>query len=178
MSGPNAFSMRRAMSGVKAAFPRSRSERVARRTFRICAALETLRPRGIDYLGADEFARARRALHIHRKTLVLIHQSISVPALLLLSDRKTKRQFPVTVRLHNPLRAPLSGCSESQQPPRSPSQYRTLIPYISRSASKPLSRLFRALPAFSAVRDLRIRNYRAPSAEIWRLNQASASASI
>src|ERR1017187_6551280 len=45
MSGPNAFSMRRAISGVNAALPWSRSESVARRTFRISAASDTLRPR-------------------------------------------------------------------------------------------------------------------------------------
>src|SRR6266700_3272150 len=45
MSGPNAFSMRKAISGVKAALPCSRSERVARRTFKISAAFEMLRPR-------------------------------------------------------------------------------------------------------------------------------------
>src|SRR5216683_6242919 len=44
MSGPNAFSMRRAISGVSAALPCSRSESVARRTFKISAAFETLRP--------------------------------------------------------------------------------------------------------------------------------------
>src|ERR1035437_3907870 len=45
MSGPNAFSMRRAISGVSAAFACRRSESVARRTFRISAAFDTLRPR-------------------------------------------------------------------------------------------------------------------------------------
>src|SRR5271165_4719216 len=45
MSGPNAFSMRRAISGVSAALPCRRSESVARRTFRISAAFDTLRPR-------------------------------------------------------------------------------------------------------------------------------------
>src|ERR1035437_4956848 len=45
MSGPNAFSMRRAISGVNAALEWRRSESVARRTFRISAALDTLRPR-------------------------------------------------------------------------------------------------------------------------------------
>src|ERR1035438_7648228 len=45
MSGPKAFSMRRAISAVKAALPRRRSERVARRTFKTSAAFETLRPR-------------------------------------------------------------------------------------------------------------------------------------
>src|ERR1035437_9219654 len=45
MSGPNAFSMRRAISGVNAALPWRRSERVARRTLRIPAAFDTLRPR-------------------------------------------------------------------------------------------------------------------------------------
>src|ERR1700730_15639692 len=38
MSGPNAFSMRRAIPGVSAALPCRRSERVARRTFKISAA--------------------------------------------------------------------------------------------------------------------------------------------
>src|ERR1022692_3071505 len=45
MSGPNAISMRRAISGVSAAFACRRSESVARRTFRISAAFDTLRPR-------------------------------------------------------------------------------------------------------------------------------------
>src|SRR5579862_6873685 len=45
MSGPNAFSMRSAISGVSAALPCRRSESVARRTFKISAALDTLRPR-------------------------------------------------------------------------------------------------------------------------------------
>src|SRR5271157_3828247 len=45
MSGPNAISMRRAISGVSAALPCRRSESVARRTFRISAAFDTLRPR-------------------------------------------------------------------------------------------------------------------------------------
>src|SRR5271157_1158981 len=45
MSGPNAFSMRRAISGVNAALAWRRSESVARRTFRISAAFDTLRPR-------------------------------------------------------------------------------------------------------------------------------------
>src|ERR1035441_2328613 len=44
MSGPKAFSMRSAISAVKAALPRRRSERVARRTFKTTAALETLSP--------------------------------------------------------------------------------------------------------------------------------------
>src|SRR5438105_1372997 len=43
MSGPNAFSMRRAISGVSAALPWRRSESVARRTFKISAAFDTLR---------------------------------------------------------------------------------------------------------------------------------------
>lgn len=38
MSGPNAFSIRRAISGVNAALPCRRSESVARRTFKISAA--------------------------------------------------------------------------------------------------------------------------------------------
>src|ERR1700688_57054 len=45
MSGPNAFSMRRAISGVSAALPCRRSESVARRTFKISAAFDTLRPK-------------------------------------------------------------------------------------------------------------------------------------
>src|SRR5208282_1066826 len=45
MSGPNAFSMRSAISGVSAALPCRRSESVARRTFKISAAFDTLRPR-------------------------------------------------------------------------------------------------------------------------------------
>src|ERR1035437_6030618 len=45
MSGPNAFSMRRAISGVRAALPRRTSESVARRTFKTSAAFDTLRPR-------------------------------------------------------------------------------------------------------------------------------------
>src|SRR6266852_5733194 len=45
MSGPNAFSMRRAISGVSAAVPCRRSESVARRTLKISAAFDTLRPR-------------------------------------------------------------------------------------------------------------------------------------
>src|SRR6266446_2967967 len=45
MSGPNAFSMRRAIFGVSAALPCRRSESVARRTFKISAAFDTLRPR-------------------------------------------------------------------------------------------------------------------------------------
>src|SRR5579862_7535217 len=45
MSGPNAFSMRKAISGVSAALPRRGSESVARRTFKISAAFDTLRPR-------------------------------------------------------------------------------------------------------------------------------------
>src|ERR1700690_3738304 len=45
MSGANAFSMRKAISGVRAALPRRRSESVARRTFKISAAFDTLRPR-------------------------------------------------------------------------------------------------------------------------------------
>src|ERR1035441_1706255 len=44
MSGPKAFSMRSAISGVKAALPRRRSEKVARRTFKTSAAFETLSP--------------------------------------------------------------------------------------------------------------------------------------
>src|ERR1700735_1307550 len=44
MSGPNAFSMRKAISGVRAALPCRRSESVARRTFKISAAFDTLRP--------------------------------------------------------------------------------------------------------------------------------------
>src|SRR5689334_11141827 len=45
MSGPNAFSMRKAISGVRAALPCRRSESVARRTFKIFAAFDTLRSR-------------------------------------------------------------------------------------------------------------------------------------
>src|ERR1035437_3684300 len=45
MSGPNAFSMRRAISGVSAALAWRRSESVARRTFKTPAAFDTLRPR-------------------------------------------------------------------------------------------------------------------------------------
>lgn len=44
MSGPNAFSMRSAIYGVSAALPWSKSESVARRTFKISDALDTLRP--------------------------------------------------------------------------------------------------------------------------------------
>src|SRR4029077_12281102 len=45
MSGPKAFSMRRAISGVSAALPWRRSESVARRTFKISAAFDTVRQR-------------------------------------------------------------------------------------------------------------------------------------
>src|ERR1035437_2064242 len=45
MSGPNAFSMRRDISGVNAALAWRRSESVARRTLRITADFDTLRPR-------------------------------------------------------------------------------------------------------------------------------------
>src|SRR6266853_2931893 len=45
MSGPNAFSMRKAISGVSVALPWRRSESVARRTLRISAAFDTLSPR-------------------------------------------------------------------------------------------------------------------------------------
>src|ERR1019366_9120370 len=45
MSGPKAFSIRRAISGVSAALPCRRSESVARRTFKISAAFDTLRRR-------------------------------------------------------------------------------------------------------------------------------------
>jgi hypothetical protein len=45
MSGPNAFSMRRAISGVSDALLCRRSERVARRTFKIFEVFDTLRPR-------------------------------------------------------------------------------------------------------------------------------------
>src|SRR5256885_6542862 len=45
MSGPNALSIRKAISGVSAALPCSRSESVARRTFKISAAFDTLSPR-------------------------------------------------------------------------------------------------------------------------------------
>src|SRR5713226_8423397 len=45
ISGPNAFSMRRAISGVSAALPWRTSESDARRTFRISAALDTVRPK-------------------------------------------------------------------------------------------------------------------------------------
>src|ERR1035438_2342743 len=44
ISGPNAFSMRSAISGVSAALAWRRSERVARRTCKIAAAFETLSP--------------------------------------------------------------------------------------------------------------------------------------
>src|SRR2546430_4901424 len=45
ISGPNAFSRRRAISGVSAALPWRTSESDARRTFRISAAFDTVRPR-------------------------------------------------------------------------------------------------------------------------------------
>src|SRR5271165_7160515 len=45
MSGPKAFSMRRAISGVSDALPCRRSESVARRTCKTSAAFDTLRPR-------------------------------------------------------------------------------------------------------------------------------------
>ena len=44
-SGPNAFSMRRAISGGSHALPARRSNRVARRSLRMSAALEMLTPR-------------------------------------------------------------------------------------------------------------------------------------
>ena len=44
MSGPKAFSMRKAMSGVRADFLWSKSDNVARRTLRISAAFFTVRP--------------------------------------------------------------------------------------------------------------------------------------
>src|ERR1017187_8747900 len=44
ISGPKAFSMRSAMSGVRADLPLRRSESVARRTCKISAAFDTLRP--------------------------------------------------------------------------------------------------------------------------------------
>lgn len=46
ISGPNASSIRRAISAVSEALPRRRSDRVARRTFRISAAFVTLSPSG------------------------------------------------------------------------------------------------------------------------------------
>jgi hypothetical protein len=42
MSGPNAFSMRRAIAGVSADLPCKRSDSVARRTFKISDAFDTL----------------------------------------------------------------------------------------------------------------------------------------
>src|ERR1035441_4232751 len=45
ISGPNAFSMRSAMSGVRADLPLRRSESIARRTCKISAAFDKLRPR-------------------------------------------------------------------------------------------------------------------------------------
>ena len=45
MSEPNAFSMRKAISGDREALPARRSDRVARRTLRMSAALDTLKPR-------------------------------------------------------------------------------------------------------------------------------------
>jgi hypothetical protein len=44
MSGPNAFSMRRAISEDRDALPARRSDKVARRTLRMSAALDTLKP--------------------------------------------------------------------------------------------------------------------------------------
>src|SRR5450631_3177703 len=45
MSGPKAFSIRKAISGVSVDFPWRRSDSVARRTFKMPAAFDTLSPR-------------------------------------------------------------------------------------------------------------------------------------
>ncbi len=62
MSGPNAFSIRRAISGVSEALPGTRSESVARRTFRMSVAFDRLRPSCFDDFGFDQVARIGRIL--------------------------------------------------------------------------------------------------------------------
>lgn len=65
MSGPKAFSMRKAMSGVSAALPWSRSDSVARRTLRISAAFFTGQTQLLDDLRFDQIARMGRVSHRH-----------------------------------------------------------------------------------------------------------------
>src|SRR5260370_38625312 len=109
MSGPNAFSMRRAISGVSAALPCRRSESVARRTFKISAAFDTLRPRawmisvlirtpgwGGIFMGVSAY-------------LVVVEQDNRPGGVRAFVERKINRQLPLTVRLHTPLSSPFNG---------------------------------------------------------------------
>src|SRR6202050_2023174 len=102
MFGPNAISMRRALSGVSAALPCRRSESVARRTFKISAAFETLRPRAlmtsvlIRSPGWGGFFMGIASL------LMVVDQVNIAGGLRLLLVAKIRRQFSVTVRLQNP----------------------------------------------------------------------------
>src|SRR5208282_5140447 len=57
MSGPNPFSMRRAISGVSAALPCRRSDSVARRTCKISAAFGHVEAEGFDDFGFNQVAR-------------------------------------------------------------------------------------------------------------------------
>src|SRR5438132_6592143 len=102
MSGPNAFSMRRAISGVRAALPCRRSESVARRTFKISAAFDTLRPRAsmisvlIRSPGWGGFFMGIAGL------LMVVDQVYIAGGVRLFVVTENNRQFPVTVSLQNP----------------------------------------------------------------------------
>src|ERR1700680_4702255 len=104
MSGPNAFSIARAISGVSAALPRRRSESVARRTFKISAAFDTLMPRAsmisvlIRSPGWGGFFMGIASL------LMVVDQVNIAGGVRLFVVAEINRQFPVTVRLHNPFR--------------------------------------------------------------------------
>src|SRR5437879_3298280 len=97
MSGPNAFSMRRAIPGVSAALPRSQSESVARRTFRISDAFDTVRPRA-SMISVLIKSPGWGGLFMGISCLLMVVDQVNVDGELGSSLwRKIKRQFAVTV---------------------------------------------------------------------------------
>ena len=72
MSGPNAFSMRRAISGVSAALRCRRSESVARRAFNF-RRLGHIQTDGFDDFGPNESARMGPILQGHFGLLTFMH---------------------------------------------------------------------------------------------------------
>ena len=74
MSGPNAFSMRRAISGVSLALPWRRSESVASAHVQDLRRLRDVQAKGFNDFGSDQAARMGRVFHGHCILLMVVDQ--------------------------------------------------------------------------------------------------------
>jgi len=111
MSGPNAFSMRRGhLRRQRGLAVKKVGERGAAH-FQNLRCLRHVEAEGFDDLGLDQVARMGGFFMSIAGLLMVIDQIDIAGGVRRFVEAKINRQFPVTVRLQNPFRSPLSGCS-------------------------------------------------------------------